>query len=183
MEVTERVRHDGSIETPLDEDEARAAARTLREAGVEAVAVCLLYSFLRPEHEQRIGEILAEELPGAHISLSSRVLPEFREYERLSTVVTNAYVGPVVAEYLAKLRQRLAERGLRAVPHVTQSNGGIIPFEAAEELPVRMVLSGPSTGVVGAAAICAAAGPRTSSPSTWAGPPRTSPSSRAGCPR
>ncbi|WP_137022990.1 hydantoinase/oxoprolinase family protein, partial [Streptomyces albus] len=133
-----------------------AAARTLREAGVEAVAVCLLYSFLRPEHEQRIGEILAEELPGAHISLSSRVLPEFREYERLSTVVTNAYVGPVVAEYLAKLRQRLAERGLRAVPHVTQSNGGIIPFEAAEELPVRMVLSGPSTGVVGAAAICAA---------------------------
>ncbi|WP_055575473.1 hydantoinase/oxoprolinase family protein, partial [Streptomyces albus] len=158
LEVTERVRHDGSIETPLDEDEARAAARTLREAGVEAVAVCLLYSFLRPEHEQRIGEILAEELPGAHISLSSRVLPEFREYERLSTVVTNAYVGPVVAEYLAKLRQRLAERGLRAVPHVTQSNGGIIPFEAAEELPVRMVLSGPSTGVVGAAAICAAAG-------------------------
>ncbi|WP_030894419.1 hydantoinase/oxoprolinase family protein [Streptomyces sp. NRRL F-5053] len=158
LEVTERVRHDGSIETPLDEDEVRAAARTLREAGVESVAVCLLYSFLRPEHEQRIGEILREELPGAHLSLSSRVLPEFREYERLSTVVTNAYVGPVVAEYLAKLRQRLAERGLAAVPHVTQSNGGIIPFEAAEELPVRMVLSGPSTGVVGAAGLCAAAG-------------------------
>ncbi|WP_327393230.1 hydantoinase/oxoprolinase family protein [Streptomyces sp. NBC_01186] len=158
LEVTERVRHDGRVETPLDEQDVRTAAKTLREAGVEAVAVCLLYSFLRPEHEERVGEILAEELPGVHISLSSRVLPEFREYERLSTVVTNAYVGPVVSAYLARLRERLAARGLSAVPHVTQSNGGIIPFEAAEEFPVRMVLSGPSTGVVGAAGICAAAG-------------------------
>ena len=158
LEVTERVRHDGRVETPLDEQEVRAAAKTLREQEVEAVAVCLLYSFLHPAHEQRIGQILAEELPGAHVSLSSRVLPEFREYERLSTVVTNAYVGPVVSRYLARLRTRLVEQGLGVTPHVTQSNGGIIPFEAAEELPVRMVLSGPSTGVVGAAGICAAAG-------------------------
>ncbi|GGQ22599.1 hydantoinase/oxoprolinase family protein [Streptosporangium pseudovulgare] len=158
LEVTERVRHDGRVEIALDEQEVRAAAKTLREHEVEAVAVCFLYSFLRPEHEQRAGEILAEELPGAHISLSSRVLPEFREFERLSTVVTNAYVGPVVARYLERLRGRLAERGLTAVPHVTQSNGGILPFQAAEAMPVRVVLSGPSTGVVGAAGICAGAG-------------------------
>ncbi|MEU6743723.1 hydantoinase/oxoprolinase family protein [Streptosporangium sandarakinum] len=158
LEVTERVRHDGRVEIALDEQEVRAAAKTLREHEVEAVAVCFLYSFLRPEHEQRAGEILAEELPGAHISLSSRVLPEFREFERLSTVVTNAYVGPVVARYLERLRGRLVERGLTAVPHVTQSNGGILPFQAAEAMPVRVVLSGPSTGVVGAAGICADAG-------------------------
>jgi N-methylhydantoinase A len=93
-----------------------------------------------------------------YVSVSSAVLPEFREYERLSTVVVNAYIGPVVARYLARLRTRLSELGLRAVPHVTQSNGGIIPFEAAERMPSRMVLSGPSTGVVGAAEIARAAG-------------------------
>ncbi|MFE2679707.1 hydantoinase/oxoprolinase N-terminal domain-containing protein, partial [Streptomyces hygroscopicus] len=158
LEVTERVRHDGRVEVPLDEQDVRAAAKYLREQDVRSVAVCLLYSFLHPRHEERIGEILAEELPGAYVSLSSRVLPEFREYERLSTVATNAYVGPIVADYLAGLRRRLAEQGLAVVPHVTQSNGGIIPFEAAEALPVRMVLSGPSTGVVGAATICALAG-------------------------
>lgn len=158
LEVTERVRHDGRVETPLDEEDVRTAAKALREREVQAVAVCLLYSFLHPAHEERVGEILAEELPGVHVSLSSRVLPEFREYERLSTVATNAYVGPVVSAYLARLRRRLAASGLGAAPHVTQSNGGVIPFEAAEEFPVRMVLSGPSTGVVGAAEICLAAG-------------------------
>jgi N-methylhydantoinase A len=158
LEVTERVRHDGRVELPLDEDEVRAAARTLREQGVRSVAVCLLYSYVRPDHEQAIGEIVREELPDAHVSLSSEVLPEFREFERLSTVVTNAYLGPVVADYLARLRETLAASGLHAQPHVTQSNGGVIPFVTAEKLPVRLVLSGPSTGVVGAAAICQAAG-------------------------
>lgn len=158
LEVTERVRHDGRVAIPLDEDEVRAAVRTLKDNGVVSVAVCLLYSYVRPEHEQVIGEIVRAELPDAHVSLSSEVLPEFREFERLSTVVTNAYLGPVVADYLARLRATLAASGLRAQPHVTQSNGGVIPFVTAEKLPVRLVLSGPSTGVVGAAAICAEAG-------------------------
>ncbi|RLV55080.1 hydantoinase/oxoprolinase family protein [Aeromicrobium phragmitis] len=157
-EVTERVRHTGRIETPLDESEVRAAVRELRAQGVEAVAVCLLYSYVDATHEQRIAEILREEFPEAYVSLSSEVLPEFREYERLSTVVTNAFVGPVVYRYLAALRENLAAQGLRAVPHVTQSNGGVIPFATAEAMPVRLVLSGPSTGVVGAAQICSAAG-------------------------
>ncbi|WP_431927779.1 hydantoinase/oxoprolinase family protein [Amycolatopsis tucumanensis] len=158
LEVDERVRHDGRVERPLDEEQVRALARELREQNVEAVAVCFLYSFVDPCHERTAERILAEELPGVHVSVSSAVLPEFREYERLSTVVVNAYLGPVVARYLAKLRTRLGELGLRATPHVTQSNGGIIPFETAERMPSRMVLSGPSTGVVGAAEIARAAG-------------------------
>jgi N-methylhydantoinase A len=158
LEVTERIRHDGRIEIPLDTEEVRGAVRELKAQGVESIAVCLLYSYVRPEHERQIGRIIAEEFPEAYVSLSSEVLPEFREFERLSTVVTNAYVGPVVARYLARLRRNLAEAGLKCLPHVTQSNGGIIPFPTAEELPVRLVLSGPSTGVVGAATITAAAG-------------------------
>jgi N-methylhydantoinase A len=158
MEVTERVRHTGLVETPLDEDDVRRAVRELKDAAVDSIAVCLLYSYLNADHERRIGEIIREEMPDVYVSLSCDVLPEFREYERLSTVVTNSYVGPVVANYLARLRQVLADRGLTAVPHVTQSNGGVIPFSTAEALPVRLVLSGPSTGVVGAAQICSAAG-------------------------
>ncbi|RDV45265.1 hydantoinase/oxoprolinase family protein [Leifsonia sp. ku-ls] len=158
LEVTERVRHTGEIETPLDRDEVREAVRTLKERGVESIAVCFLYSYLVPDHERAVRDIIAEEFPEAYVSLSSDVLPEFREYERLSTVVTNAYVGPVVFRYLARLRGTLAANGLTAVPHVTQSNGGVIPFTTAEQLPVRLVLSGPSTGVVGAAQICSAAG-------------------------
>jgi N-methylhydantoinase A len=158
LEAGERVRHDGRVERALDPEQIRALARQLREQGVEAVAVCFLYSFVDPGHERTAERILAEELPGVHVSVSSAVLPEFREYERLSTVVVNAYLGPVVARYLVRLRTRLAELGLRVTPHVTQSNGGVIPFETAERTPSRMVLSGPSTGVVGAAGIARAAG-------------------------
>lgn len=158
IEVAERLRSTGEVEKQLDEAEVREAGRQLKAAGVEAVAVCLLYSYVDPKHEQRVADILREEHPEAYISLSSEVLPEFREYERLSTVVTNAYVGPVVYRYLAALREKLAAEGLTAVPHVTQSNGGVIPFATAEAMPVRLVLSGPSTGVVGAAQICSAAG-------------------------
>lgn len=153
LEVTERVRYNGEIEIPLDESEVRAAVQTLKDRGVESIAVCFLYSFLTPDHERRVGEIIAEEFPEAYISLSCDVLPEFREYERLSTVVTNAYVGPVVHRYLDRLQSKLQENGLRVTPHVTQSNGGVIPFDTAKSLPVRLVLSGPSTGVVGGAQI------------------------------
>ncbi|GAA1802787.1 hydantoinase/oxoprolinase family protein [Nesterenkonia flava] len=158
FEVAERLRSTGEVERELDESEVREAARQLKSAGVEAVAVCLLYSYVDPKHERRIADIIREEHPEAYVSLSSEVLPEFREYERLSTVVTNAYVGPVVYRYLAALREKLAAEGLTAVPHITQSNGGVIPFATAEAMPVRLVLSGPSTGVVGAAQICSAAG-------------------------
>lgn len=158
FEVTERIRYDGTVATPLDEDEVRAAVRELKALGAVSIAVCFLYSYLVPDHEQRVAGIIAEEYPEAYVSVSSAVLPEFREYERLSTVVTNAYIGPVVADYLGRLQSSLRESGVVARPNVTQSNGGVIPFEAAQGAPIRLVLSGPSTGVVGAAEISTMAG-------------------------
>ena len=157
-EVPERVRHDGRIDQPLDEARVRAAARALRAAGVRAVAVCFLYGFIRPEHERRAVQILREEMPDVFISASHEVAPEFREFERLSTVVLNAYLGPVMRDYIERLTPRLQALGMTATPHLTQSNGGVIGFGAAAELPVRAVLSGPSTGVVGAQAVGRLAG-------------------------
>jgi N-methylhydantoinase A len=158
LEVPERVHHTGEVATPLDEDKVRAAARTLRAAGVKSVAVSFLYGFLRPDHEQRAVAILRHELPDAFISAGHEIAPEFREYERLSTVVLNAYLGPVMGSYISRLGPRLEALGMTARPHLTQSNGGVIGFSAAAAMPVRTVLSGPSTGVVGAQAIGRLAG-------------------------
>jgi N-methylhydantoinase A len=158
LEVPERVRHTGEIDRPLDEDKMRAAAKALKAAGVQAVAVSFLYGFIRPEHEKRAVAILREEMPNAFISAGHEIAPEFREYERLSTVVLNAYLGPVMASYIRGLRPRLKALGMTATPHLTQSNGGVIGFATAADMPVRTVLSGPSTGVVGAQAIGALAG-------------------------
>jgi N-methylhydantoinase A len=150
LEVPERLRHDGSIETPLDEDALRAAVRALRDAAVQGVAICFLYSFLDARHEAAARRIVAEEFPDAFVCASHEVAPEFREYERLSTAVVNTYLGPVMAFYIGGVAERLAGLGVAAKPHLTQSNGGVISFETAARLPVRTVLSGPSTGVVGA---------------------------------
>lgn len=153
MEVPERVRHTGEVDTPLDEARMRAAAEALKAAGVKAIAVSFLYGFIRPEHEQRAVAILREAMPGAFISAGHEIAPEFREFERLSTVVLNAYLGPVMRNYIERLTPRLEAIGMRATPHLTQSNGGVIGFGTAAEMPVRAVLSGPSTGVVGAQAV------------------------------
>jgi len=158
LEVAERLRHDGRIETPLDELQVRAAARTLRRMGVQAIAVCFLYCYVDPRHEQRARRIVEEECPDAFVTCSHEVAPEFREYERLSTVVVNAYLGPVMAGYLERLGPRLADAGIRVTPHITQSNGGVMSFEAARAQPVRTVLSGPATGVVGGIEVGLSAG-------------------------
>src|SRR5260221_9412065 len=158
LEVPERVDHTGAIDTPLDATRMRAAARALKAAGVEAVAVSFLYGFIRPEHEQRALKILREELPDAFLSAGHEIAPEFREFERLSTVVLNAYLGPVMARYIEALSPRLESLGMTATPHLTQSNGGVIGFATAARMPVRTILSGPSTGVVGAQAVGALAG-------------------------
>lgn len=150
LEVPERVHHDGTIETPLDEADVRDAVRRLRAAGVKAVAVSFLYGFVRSEHEALVRRILAEEFPEAFACAGHEVAPEFREYERLSTVVVNAYLGPVMQGYIKRLAKRLGDLGVTATPHLTQSNGGVIGFDQAAQLPVRTVLSGPSTGVVAA---------------------------------
>jgi N-methylhydantoinase A len=150
LEVPERVRHDGTVEIPLDEAAVRMAVRRLRDAGVEAVAVCFLYGFVAASHEAVAARILAEEFPAAFACISHEVAPEFREFERMSTAVVNAYLGPVMQAYIRRLAGRLTGLGMEAAPHLTQSNGGVISFEQAATLPVRTVLSGPSTGVVGA---------------------------------
>ena len=158
VEVPERVHHTGKVEKALDVDAVRKAARKLRSADVRAIAICFLYSFVRPEHEQEAKRILEEELPDAFICASHEIAPEFREFERLSTAVVNAYLGPVMRGYINRLAPRLAKLGMAATPHMTQSNGGIIGLETAAAMPVRTVLSGPSTGVVGAQAVGKAAG-------------------------
>ncbi len=150
IEVKERLLHDGRVEQVLDEDEVRTAVRRLRDAGVRSIAVCFLYSYVDSTHERTVQRIIAEEFPGAFISCSYEVLPEFREFERLSTTVVNAYIGLVMADYLERLGPELHEAGISAHPHINQSNGGVISFETASRQPVRTVLSGPSSGIVGA---------------------------------
>jgi N-methylhydantoinase A len=158
LEVPERLRHDGRVERALDQAGLRAAAAKLAEEGVEAAAVCFLYGFVDPTHEQAALAALREALPGKFVCASHEVAPEFREFERLSTTCMNAGLGPVIRKYLANLRARLAEAGVRPAPKLTQSNGGTIGFDTAEAQPVRTVLSGPATGVVGAAEVGRAAG-------------------------
>src|SRR5215468_8697561 len=158
IEVSERVLHTGEVENALDVDAVRMAARQLRSAKVRAVAICFLYSFVRPEHEQEAKRILEEELPDSFICASHEIAPEFREFERLSTAVLNAYLGPVMKGYIERLAPRLADLGMTATPHMTQSNGGVIGFQTAAAVPVRTILSGPSTGVIGAQAVGRAAG-------------------------
>ena len=149
LTVAERILGDGSILVPLDEDEARERVRALKEAQVDAVAVCFLFSFLNPVHEQRVAEIVREEFPEAFISVSSEVVPQYREYERFSTVGLNAYVGPKVASYVAKLGKELSDLGVRTGLHLMTSASGVATAEAATVKPVTLLMSGPVAGVVG----------------------------------
>ncbi|MDQ3668787.1 MAG: hydantoinase/oxoprolinase family protein [Actinomycetota bacterium] len=142
---------------PLDEPSVRAAASELRAAKVEAVAVCLLFAFLHPGHERRVGEILTAALPGLQVSLSSEVLPEFREYERFSTTAADAYLTPSLSAYLRKLSERAAQAALPA-PALMQSAGGLSTFDAAAEHAAAFLLSGPAAGVVGAAHVARSSG-------------------------
>ena len=154
--VKERMGPDGEIE-PLDEEGLAEVSGALKEAGVEAVAVCLLFAFMHPEHEKRVGEVLREELPDAHVSLSSEVLPEFREYERFSTTTADAYLGPKLAAYLENLDDEIEGAGMPE-PLIMQSSGGIIDLKIAARGAAACVLSGPAGGVVGAAYVAAAGG-------------------------
>ncbi len=154
--VRERMGADGEVE-PLDEESLQEAVSAAREADVEAVAVCLLFAFAHPEHERRVGEALREALPEAHVSLSSEVLPEFREYERFSTTAADAYLAPRLAAYLENLRGKVEEAGM-PVPLVMQSSGGVARIEDAVRDAAGFILSGPAGGVVGAAYVAGLGG-------------------------
>lgn len=145
VEAIERIGADGSIVTPLDEDDLRGKLRTLGDSGIEALAVSLINSYVWSGHEDRIAAIAAEELPGIPVSVSSQVLPELREYERTITTVANAYVQPQVARYLDNMGQRLSRK-----LYILRSDGGLASAPTAADNPVAMLLSGPAGGVSGA---------------------------------
>jgi N-methylhydantoinase A len=149
LAVAERVNYAGEVIVPLDEAETRQVARQLRAEGVQAIAVCTLFSFLNPVHERRIREIIREEFPEAFVSISSEILPQVREYERTSTTAVNAYVGPVLGRYLTKLQDKLSAAGLRREVLITQSNGGVMSAGYALQHGAATLLSGPSAGAVG----------------------------------
>ena len=147
LEVNERLDHRGQALTPLDVGEVDALLDRLAEAGVESLAVCLLFSFLNPEHERTIADRAAKR--GFYVSASCQILPEYREYERTSTTVINAYVAPVVARYLERLEEGLRSQGVARLA-IMQSSGGSTSPRAAGQQAVRTILSGPAGGVVGA---------------------------------
>jgi len=149
LTVPERITADGAVLVALDEERAREQVRRLKDAGVEAVAVCFLFSFLNDVHERRVAEIVREEFPEAFLSVSSEVLPQYREYERFSTVALNAFVGPKVATYVRRLEEQLRARGVRSGLHLMTSASGVATAAGAVERPVNLLMSGPVAGVVG----------------------------------
>lgn len=151
VEVIERIGADGEVVTALDEDDVRVQLRKLKRRGVEALSISLINSYTNADHEQRIAEIAAEELPGLAISLSSSVLPELREYERTITTVVNAYVQPQVGLYVENLTAQLDKAGVLGKLFILRSDGGLVSSRAAADNPVALLLSGPAGGVSGAA--------------------------------
>jgi N-methylhydantoinase A len=148
-EIPERIMANGEVHIPLDEDAVRAAAKQIRDEGdIEAVAVNFLFSYVTPDHERRAKEILEEELPDIPVSISYDVLPKWKEYERASTTIADAYVKPVVTGQVASLRERFTERGITDQAVVIKSNGGEMTFEAAQRAPIQMTVSGPTGGVI-----------------------------------
>ena len=154
-EVRERVDFRGNVLRPLDEDAVRETVRALKAQKIESLAVCLLFSFLQPAHEARLREIVREEMPDVSVSLSSDVVPQIREYYRLSTTVINAYLQPILARYIAQLDRRLEAAGVTTrQKYIMQSNGGMATFAAAARRAVTTVLSGPAGGVTAGAYAC-----------------------------
>ena len=158
FEVPERLRADGAVHKELDESAVRRLVCALQGRGIEAVAILLLHSYRNPAHEVRVKEIVREELPGAFVSASHELSQEYREFERVSTVAANAYVGPRVAAYLGELESHLGAAGFRGSFYAVQSTGGLFPIAHARRDCVRMLESGPAAGVIGAQAICAQMG-------------------------
>lgn len=149
--VSERLGPRGEVLTPLDENEARRAIAELKAAGVESIAVCLLFSYVNDTHEERIRALIEELYPAAFVSTSASIFPQFREFERFTTAAINAFVGPKVQRYIHNLVVRLREAGVRATPHLMRSNGGVATAEMAAERPATLLLSGPAAGVLGGA--------------------------------
>jgi N-methylhydantoinase A len=148
-EIEERIQFDGTVETPLDDDEVRRAVKDLIERhGIEALAVGLLHSYANPAHERQIQRLVAREFPSLRLSISSDICPFMREFERWTTTIVNAYTQPMVDRYLAALESGLAERGFRGKFYIMTSNGGVTTPATARRFPVRLIESGPAAGAL-----------------------------------
>jgi N-methylhydantoinase A len=158
FEVAERVGPAGEIIRPLADADLAHAVAEVKASGADSVAVCFLFAFLNPEHERKVGQALKAALPGVEVSLSSEVQPEFREYERLSTTVLNAFLQPVAGRYMARLEAAIADEAPGTGIGICQSSGGLMSIARAAEMPIRTALSGPAAGVVGAVAAGARSG-------------------------
>jgi N-methylhydantoinase A len=159
LEVTERVNYAGQVIVPLAEDEVTAALERLREEGIESLAICFFHSYANPCHEARAKEIAATVWPGLYVSISSELLREPQEFERTSTVVANSYLGPILATYVERLQERLAELDFRGRLLIMHSGGGLLPAETAIAVPARTVTSGPAAGAMAAEGLRSAGAP------------------------
>jgi N-methylhydantoinase A len=152
-EVEERLLSSGEIFRPLNKASVKAACEALAAEGVEAIAVCLLHSYVDPSHERIVGTMASEALPHAYLALSHDILREYREFERLSTTVVNAYIGPKVGGYVSNLKSRLGETGFDGELSIMRSNGGVMTPEVATACPVAMMESGPVGGIIASARV------------------------------
>jgi N-methylhydantoinase A len=152
-EVEERMLGSGEVFRPLNKASVKAACEALAAEGVEAIAVCLLHSYVDPSHERIVGTMASEALPHTYLSLSHDILREYREFERLSTTVVNAYIGPKVAGYVSNLKSRLGETGFDGELSIMRSNGGVMTPEVATACPVAMMESGPVGGIIASARV------------------------------
>src|SRR6202043_6861 len=157
-EIDERVMGSGEVHHPLNKASVTEACRALAAEGVEAVAVCLLHAYANPEHERIAGAMVREALPGAYLSLSHDIMREYREFERMSTTVVNAYIGPKVGGYVKSLSHDLGGVGFRGNLSIMRSNGGVMTPEVATERPVAMMESGPVGGIIASARVGQALG-------------------------
>lgn len=153
FEVDERLYASGEVRVPLNRESIKAAVAALREQGAEAVAICFLHSYANPEHEQTVGKIVQDGLPGVFLSISHEILRAYREYERISTTVVNAYIGPKVGGYVRNLQSRLRSIGFNGELAIMQSNGGVMTPEVAVKRPVMMMESGPVGGIIASAEV------------------------------
>lgn len=158
LEVHERITADGTLLREVDPNEVITLLEGLKAENVEALAVCFLFSFLNSQNEQVVEECIRKVWPEVYLSVSSTILPEFREFERLSTTVINSYLGPRMKLYIDKLTDRIKSLGITVEPYITQSNGGVMTICSTIETPISTALSGPSSGVVGAIYVCETAG-------------------------
>ncbi len=150
--VSERIAPpNGEVLEPLNEEEIRIRAKELKNEGVESIAVCFLFSYIDPSHEEKARKIIEEEFPDAFVTTSSSISPQFREFERFTTAAMNAFVGPAVRNYINNLKKSILEAGLKSELHIMGSNGGVATADLVEEKPVLTLLSGPAAGVLGGA--------------------------------